>query len=126
MIPKKKEILEKETVHVGEHTTHNIRVQQEGKSIESFVVEIQRGVRGRKGGTHGRERPLPIAASCSPAQLACLKTFFLMFKYIFDTHELHLISVYLVNKKRRRERGERERRRKRNVDRHKVCLTFYV
>lgn len=63
-----------------------------------------------KGGTEGRECPLPLAASCSPAQLACLKTFFLIFKYIFDTHshihtythELHLIAVYLVNKKKER------------------------
>ena len=95
--------------------------RQEGRSIECFAVErFERGVRERKGGTHGRERPLPIAASCSPAQLACLKTFFLIFKYIFDihthththTHELHLISVYLVNDKKKKGKGKQRRKKK--------------
>ena len=98
----KKVVLEKETV--------------DERAIRRMINRMFRGGEiQRKGGTHGRERPLPIAASCSPAQLACLKTFFLIFKYIFDTHththELHLISVYLVNEKKK-ERKQRKTKEK--------------
>lgn len=113
MIPKKKKkqkeskkvVLEKETV--------------DERAIRRMINRMFRGGEiQRKGGTHGRERPLPIAASCSPAQLACLKTFFLIFKYIFDTHtHTHtnsILSLYTswMKKKKKGNKGKRRRKKK--------------